>query len=74
MAELKTLEGNFILSKEPIVDAFIGGKDVVEIYLGKNLVWAKNYILELALFDEIDRQFITEDETNYIFTDNSLNL
>ena len=74
MAELKILEGDFILNKDPIIDAFIGGKDVVEIYLGKNLVWTKEYIVELALFDEIGRQFITEDGTNYIFTDNSLNL
>ena len=72
MAELTTLEGNFIISKEPIIDAFIGGQNVVAIYLGKTLVWTKEIsLLEVALFDEIDRTFITEDETNDIFVDRS---
>ena len=51
MAELTTLEGNFIISKEPIIDAFIGGQNVVAIYLGKTLVWTKEISLlrKLAL-------------------------
>ena len=75
MAELKTLEGNFIISKEPIIDAFIGGQNVVAIYLGKTLVWAKDMpLLGVVLCDEINsRQFITEDETSNIFIDIDLN-
>ena len=75
MAELKTLEGNFIISKEPIIDAFIGGKNVIEIYLGKKLVWTKETsISEQALLDEINRSFITEDGAKYIFIDKFLGL
>ena len=75
MAELTTLEGNFIISKEPIIDAFIGGQNVVAIYLGKTLVWAKDMpLLGVVLCDEINsRQFITEDETSNIFIDIDLN-
>ena len=52
MAELTTLEGNLIISKEPTIDAFIGGQNVVAIYLGKTLVWAKEMsISEVALLD-----------------------
>lgn len=72
MAELTTLEGNLIISKEPTIDAFIGGQNVVAIYLGKTLVWTKEMsISEVALFDEIDRTFITEDETNDMLVDRS---
>ena len=64
------LEGNFILNKEPIIDAFIGRQNVIEIYLGKTLVWAKETPqTEIALLDEINREFITEDESNYIHAD-----
>ena len=75
MAELTTLEGNFIISKEPIIDAFIGGQNVVAIYLGKTLVWTKDIpLLGVVLCDEINsRQFITEDETSNIFIDIDLN-
>lgn len=75
MTELTTLEGNFIISKEPIIDAFIGGQNVVAIYLGKTLVWAKDMpLLGVVLCDEINsRQFITEDETSNIFIDIDLN-
>lgn len=70
MEEIIPLEGNLIISKESISDAFIGGKNVVAIYLGKTLIWPKEIsLLEVALFDEIDRTFITEDETNNIFVD-----
>ena len=73
MAELTTLEGNFIISKEPIIDAFIGGQNVVAIYLGKTLVWAKETSsLKSALFDEIGRPLITEDATNVISIDISI--
>ena len=72
MTELTTLEGNFIISKEPIIDAFIGGQNVVAIYLGKTLVWAKDMpLLGVVLFDEINRTFITEDGTNNISVDRS---
>lgn len=75
MAKLTTLEGNFIISKEPIIDAFIGGQNVVAIYLGKTLIWAKDIpLLGVVLCDEIDRTFITEDKTSNIFIDKSLNL
>lgn len=75
MAKLTTLEGNFIISKEPIIDAFIGGQNVVAIYLGKTLIWAKDIpLLGVVLCDEINRQFITEDDTSNIFIDKSLNL
>ena len=75
MAELTTLEGNFIISKEPIIDAFIGGQNVVAIYLGKTLVWAKDMpLLGVVLCDEINRQFIIEDETSNIFIDENLDL
>ena len=75
MAELTTLEGNFIISKEPIIDAFIGGQNVVAIYLGKTLVWTKDIpLLGVVLCDEINsRQFITEDDTSNIFIDIDLN-
>ena len=75
MAELTTLEGNFVISKEPIIDAFIGGQNVVAIYLGKTLVWTKDIpSLGVVLCDEINsRQFITEDETSNIFIDIDLN-
>lgn len=69
MEELTTLEGNLIKGKESIIDAFIGGKNIVEIYLGKTLVWKKEISLELALFDENNRTYITEDETNNILVD-----
>ena len=75
MAELTTLEGNFIISKEPIIDAFIGGQNVVAIYLGKTLVWTKDMpLLGVVLCDEINRQFILEDETSNIFIDENLDL
>ena len=75
MAELTTLEGNFIISKEPIIDAFIGGQNVVAIYLGKTLVWTKDIpLLGVVLSDEINRQFMIEDETSNIFIDKSLDL
>ena len=75
MAELTSLEGNFIVGKNTIIDAFIGGQNVVAIYLGKTLVWTKEIsLLEVALFDEIDRTFITEDETSNIFIDENLDL
>ena len=75
MAELTSLEGNFILGKNTIIDAFIGGQNVVAIYLGKTLVWAKDMpLLGVVLCDEINsRQFITEDETSNIFIDIDLN-
>lgn len=69
MEELTTLEGNLIKGKESIIDAFIGGQNIVEIYLGKTLVWKKEISLELALFDENNRTYITEDETNNILVD-----
>ena len=75
MAELTTLEGNFIVGKNTIIDAFIGGQNVVTIYLGKTLVWTKDMpLLGVVLFDEINRQFITEDKTRNIFIDKSLDL
>ena len=75
MAKLTTLEGNFIISKEPIIDAFIGGQNVVAIYLGKTLIWTKGIpLLGVVLCDEINRQFVTGDETSNIFVDRSLNL
>ena len=75
MTELTTLEGNFIISKEPIIDAFIGGQNVVAIYLGKTLVWTKDMpLLGVVLCDEINRQFILEDETSNIFIDKNLDL
>ena len=75
MAELTSLEGNFIVGKNTIIDAFIGGQNVVAIYLGKTLVWAKDMpLLGVVLCDEINsRQFITEDETSNIFIDIDLN-
>lgn len=69
MEELTTLEGNLIKGKESIIDAFIGGQNIVKIYLGKTLVWKKEISLELALFDENNRTYITEDETNNILVD-----
>lgn len=69
MEELTTLEGNLITGKKSIIDAFIGGQNIVEIYLGKTLVWKKEISLELALFDENNRTYITEDETNNILVD-----
>lgn len=69
MEELTTLEGNLIKGKESIIDAFIGRQNIVEIYLGKTLVWKKEISLELALFDENNRTYITEDETNNILVD-----
>ena len=75
MAELTSLEGNFIVGKNTIIDAFIGGQNVVAIYLGKTLVWTKDMpLLGVVLFDEINRQFITEDKTRNIFIDKSLDL
>ena len=75
MAELTTLEGNFVVGKNTTVDAFIGGQNVVAIYLGKTLVWTKDIpLLGVVLSDEINRQFIIEDETNNIFIDKSLDL
>ena len=75
MAELTTLEGNFIVGKNTIIDAFIGGQNVVAIYLGKTLVWAKNIpLLGVVLCDEINRQFIIEDENSNICIDKSLDL
>ena len=76
MAELTTLEGNFIVGKNTIIDAFIGGQNVVAIYLGKTLVWTKDIpLLGVVLCDEINsRQFITEDETSNIFLDKNLDL
>lgn len=75
MEESTTIQGNFILAKKPIIDAFIGGKNVLAIYLGKTLVWTKEIsIPEQALFDEIDRAFITEDGDKYIFVDKFLGL
>ena len=76
MAELTSLEGNFIVGKNTIIDAFIGGQNVVAIYLGKTLVWTKDIpLLGVVLCDEINsRQFITEDETSNIFIDKSLDL
>lgn len=41
MEEIIPLEGNLIINKESIIDAFIGGQNVVAIYLGKTLVWKK---------------------------------
>ena len=75
MAELTSLEGNFIVGKNTIIDAFIGGQNVVAIYLGKTLVWAKDMpLLGVVLFDEINsRKFITEDDTSNIFIDIDLN-
>ena len=75
MAELTSLEGNFIVGKNTIIDAFIGGQNVVAIYLGKTLVWTKEKpLLGVVLCDEINsRQFITEDETSNIFIDIDLN-
>ena len=75
MAELTSLEGNFIVGKNTIIDAFIGGQNVVAIYLGKTLVWTKEKpLLGVVLFDEINRQFITEDKTSTICIDKSLDL
>ena len=75
MAELTSLEGNFIVGKNTIIDAFIGGQNVVAIYLGKTLVWTKEKpLLGVVLFDEINRQFITEDKTSNICIDKSLDL
>ena len=75
MAELTSVEGNFIVGKNTIIDAFIGGQNVVAIYLGKTLVWTKDMpLLGVVLFDEINRQFITEDKTRNIFIDKSLDL
>ena len=75
MAELTTLEGNFIGGKNTIIDAFIGGQNVVAIYLGKTLVWTKEKpLLGAVLCDEINRQFITEDETSNMFIDKNLDL
>ena len=76
MAELTTLEGNFIVGKNTIIDAFIGGQNVVAIYLGKTLVWTKDIpLLGVVLCDEINsRQFITEDETSNMFIDKNLDL
>ena len=75
MAELTSLEGNFIVGKNTIIDAFIGGQNVVAIYLGKTLVWTKDMpLLGVVLCDEINRQFITEDETSNIFIDKNLDL
>ena len=72
MAELTTLEGNFIVGKNTIIDAFIGGQNVVAIYLGKTLVWTKDIpLLGVVLCDEINRTFITEDGTNNISVDRS---
>ena len=75
MAELTSLEGNFIVGKNTIIDAFIGGQNVVAIYLGKTLVWTKEKpLLGVVLCDEINsRQFITEDDTSNIFIDIDLN-
>ena len=75
MAELTTLEENFIVGKNTIIDAFIGGQNVVAIYLGKTLVWTKDIpSLGVVLCGEINsRQFITEDETSNIFIDIDLN-
>ena len=75
MAELTSLEGNFIVGKNTIIDAFIGGQNVVAIYLGKTLVWTKEKpLLGVVLCDEINRQFILEDETSNIFIDKNLDL
>ena len=75
MAELTSLEGNFIVGKNTIIDAFIGGQNVVAIYLGKTLVWTKEKpLLGVVLCDEINRQFILEDETSNIFLDKNLDL
>ena len=75
MAELTSLEGNFIVGKNTIVDAFIGGQNVVAIYLGKTLVWTKDMpLLGVVLCDEINRQFIIEDETSNLFIDKNLDL
>ena len=75
MAELTSLEGNFIVGKNTIIDAFIGGQNVVAIYLGKTLVWTKEKpLLGVVLCDEINsRKFITEDDTSNIFIDIDLN-
>ena len=75
MAELTTLEGNFIVGKNTIIDAFIGGQNVVAVYLGKTLVWTKEKpLLGVVLCDEINRQFIIEDETSNLCIDKSLDL
>ena len=75
MEEIIPLEGNLIINKESIIDAFIGGQNVVAIYLGKTLVWTKDIpLLGVVLCDEINRQFIIEDETSNMFIDKSLDL
>ena len=65
MAELTTVKENFIICKEPIVDAFIGGKNVVAIYLGKTRLWSSEEVLS----DETENFFVTEDGASNIFID-----
>ena len=65
MAKLTTVKENFIICKEPIVDAFIGGKNVVAIYLGKTRLWSSEEVLS----DETEQFFVTEDGASNIFID-----
>lgn len=65
MAEFTAVKENFLICKEPIVDAFIGGKNVVAIYLGKTRLWSSEEVLS----DETEQLFVTEDGALNIFID-----
>ena len=65
MAEFTAVKENFFFCKEPIVSAFIGGKNVVAIYLGKTRLWSSEEVLS----DETEQLFVTEDGASNIFID-----
>ena len=65
MAEFTAVKENFLICKEPIASAFIGGKNVVAIYLGKNRLWSSEEVLS----DETEQLFVTEDGALNIFID-----
>ena len=65
MAEFTAVKENFLICKEPSVSAFIGGKNVVAIYLGKTRLWSSEEVLS----DETENFFVTEDGASNIFID-----
>ena len=62
---------DFIFGSNTIIDAFVGDKSVKAIYLGETLVWSLPTGNTDYLLDENSKAFMTEDDLNYIKTDNA---
>lgn len=62
---------DFIFGSNTITNAFVGDKSVVAIYLGETLVWSLPAENTNYLLDENSKAFMTEDDLNYINTDNA---